>query len=129
MKRFSILSCVILLLAAALAVGSATFLGPCVHEDGSFGSCHWAGQALLGVGCAVALQALLAMASRHRAGMFLGMIPTALLGLFLPGTLVALCRMDTMRCRAVMRPASAVLCGAILLLALAGALIESRKGK
>ena len=42
---------ILLILSLVIVIGSQTFLSPCVHEDGSFGPCHWAGQALLGLGC------------------------------------------------------------------------------
>ena len=68
MKRFSPGAAVSLLLSAVIAVGSVSFLGPCVHEDGSFGPCHWAGQAMLGIGLLLAvlsLTALLVKDGRH----------------------------------------------------------------
>ena len=102
-----------LLLSAVIAVGSVSFLGPCVHEDGSFGPCHWAGQAMLGIGLLLAvlsLTALLVKDGRLRAGLLFAAAAAAVLGIFVPGTLIGLCGMATMRCRAVMRPAMTLLC-------------------
>ncbi len=132
MKRISVPACVVLALGLVIAVGSVTFLGPCVHEDGSFGSCHWAGQALLGAGGALAVQGLLALLLREpqaRKGAFLAALPTALLGILLPGPLISLCRMSAMRCRAVMQPAMTLLCGAALAAALVGFWLERKKCK
>jgi hypothetical protein len=53
MKKQSIPAVILLILSLVIAIGSQTFLSPCVHDDGAFGSCHWAGQALLGLGCAL----------------------------------------------------------------------------
>ena len=125
MKK-TIFSLLIFVLALVIALGSQTFLSPCVHEDGSFGSCHWAGQALLGVGVLLALQTLLSLA---RTDMYLAIVPTALLGCFLPGALIALCKMSTMRCRTLMQPAMILLCAAIALLALAGWLVNRKSAK
>ena len=116
----------IFVLALAVAVGSQTFLSPCVHEDGSFGSCHWAGQALLGVGL---LLAALALLSWVRTDVYLAILPAALLGCLTPGTLIPLCKMSTMRCRAVMQPAMILLCGLIALLALAGFIVNRKRAQ
>ena len=125
MKK-TIFSLLIFALALVIALGSQTFLSPCVHEDGSFGSCHWAGQAMLGVGVLLALQALLSLA---RTDMYLAIVPTALLGCFLPGTLIALCKMSTMRCRALMQPAMIILFSMALISSLIGAVLCAKEGK
>ena len=117
-----------LALALVMAVGSVTFLGACVHEDGSFGACHWASRALLGIGILLAAQSGIALATGH-AGAYLCMAFTAALGLLLPGTLIRLCGMATMHCRAVMQPAMTLLNAGILILALAGFLLETRRAK
>ena len=130
MKKTPIPALIILVLALVMAIGSQSFLGPCVHEDGSFGACHWAGRMLLGVGGLLAVLAVLALVlPKERRGLYLAMVPASLLGLMTPGTLIALCGMATMRCRMVMRPAMMIISGLALVLALAGWLIErGRKG-
>ncbi len=117
-------------LAAVLLVGSLSFLSPCVHEDGSFGSCHWSGPMLAGLGGLLLVMAVMALVTRRRAvrgAVCLCMMPTALLGLLTPGVLISLCRMATMRCRAITQPAAMLLCGGILIAAGLGWLVE-RKG-
>lgn len=129
MKKTAILTFIILLLALIAAFGSQTFLGACVHDDGSFGACHWACRAILGEGGLLAALALLALAmKRARAGLYLAMLPASLLGLLTPGTLIALCKSPTMRCRMLTQPAMMILFGAMLLLSLVGWLL-SRKGE
>lgn len=125
MKK-KLFSPLIFVLALAVAVGSQTFLSPCVHEDGSFGSCHWAGQALLGVGL---LLAALALLSWVRTDVYLAILPAALLGCLTPGTLIPLCKMSAMRCRAVMQPAMILLCAVIALLALIGYAVNRKSNK
>ena len=130
MKNRSLIPLATLVLAVIIAFGSVSFLGPCVHEDGSFGACHWAGQALLGVGILVAVQSIAALLCKDgsvRRGILLAMVPSALLGIFIPGTLIHLCGMATMRCRSVMRPAMSILFGLILVLTVIGLLTERRK--
>lgn len=130
MKKSSIPAVVIAILGLVIAIGSQTFLGACVHEDGSFGACHWAARAVLGVGGLLAALALLAaLFGRARFGLYLAMLPTALLGILAPGTLIDLCKMDAMRCRMLMRPATAVLFALAAAAALAGLLLSSREAR
>ena len=129
MKKTTIPALVVLALALVAAVGSQTFLGACVHEDGSFGACHWACRALLGEGLLLAALAVLALALRsERAGLYLAMLPASLLGLLTPGALVALCKAPAMRCRMLTQPAMMMLFGGMLLASLVGWLM-SRKGE
>ncbi len=130
MKKFSLPALVLLLLSILIAAGSVSFLGPCVHEDGTFGSCHWAGQAMLGIGLLLCLQSLAALLFRDgriRVGLFLSCLMTAILGLVTPGTLIDLCRMSTMRCRSLMRPAMLILCGLCTLFSLLGIFQEWKR--
>ena len=130
MKQFSPGAAAALLLSVVIAVGSVSFLGPCVHEDGSFGACHWAGQAMLGIGLLLAvlsLTALLVKDGRVRAGILFAAAAAAVLGIFVPGTLINLCGMATMRCRAMMRPAMTLLCVLTAVSSLAGGLAAYRK--
>ena len=129
MKKTMYPAVAILILSVLAAVGSQTFLGACVHDDGSFGACHWACRAMLGEGALLAVLALLALAlRRERTGLYLAMIPASLLGLLTPGTLIALCKMPTMRCRMLTQPAMMILFGIMLLTSLVGWLL-SRKGE
>ena len=130
MKKSNILAVIILILSIVAAVGSQTFLGACVHDDGSFGACHWACRAMLGEGALLAALALLALAmKRERTGLYLAMVPVSLLGLVTPGALIAICKMPTMRCRMVSRPAMMILFGAMLIAALGGWLLARREEK
>ena len=129
MNKKAIPAGVVLVIGLIIAVGSTSFLGACVHEDGSFGACHWASRMLLGVGGLLGVLAALALAVPSlRGGLYLAMLPTSALGLLTPGTLIALCGMQTMRCRMVMKPAMMILCALALIAALAG-LIAERRGR
>ena len=123
MKKISIPALAVLILSLVIAVGSQTFLGACVHDDGGFGPCHWASRAVLGLGTAQAVMAVMALLwPERRQGLFPAMLPVSVLGLFTPGGLIDICRMNTMRCRMVMRPAMLVLFALTLAFALAGGL-------
>ena len=129
MKKSIIPALITLSLSVIAALGSQTFLGACAHEDGSFGACHWACRAILGEGALLAVLSLMALAmKRERAGLYLAMLPASVLGLLTPGTLIALCKMPTMRCRMLTQPAMTILFGAMLLASLIGWLL-SRRGE
>ena len=128
MKKPMIPAIVLLILSIVIILGSQTFLSPCVHEDGSFGPCHWAGRTLLGLACALSVLAVFALCVRRaRLGLYLGGLPVCALGILTPGTLIDLCRMSTMRCRMVMQPAMILLFSAALLCALTGAILSARE--
>lgn len=126
-NKFPVVALIICILALFTAAGSRTFLGPCVHEDGSMGTCHWAGQAVFGTALLLAVQSLFALFQRQslmRKGIYLAMFWTAMLGILFPGTLIGLCGMATMRCRAIMRPAVTILFALAGGLSLSGCLIS-----
>ncbi len=132
MKKQMIPGCVVLALSLIIAVGSFTFLGPCVHEDGNVGSCHWAGRMLLGLGCLLGLLSVFALLpGRARFGAYLSIIAVCAVGILTPGTLISLCRMKSMHCRAVMQPAMIILFAAAALTSLSGILLcmKEQKGR
>ena len=128
MKKQIIPAIVILIISIVIMAGSPTFLSPCVHEDGSFGPCHCAGQTLMGLGCVVGILAILSLCvQKARLGTYMSALPICLMGILTPGTLIDLCHMSTMRCRMVMQPAMIILFSAALLCALTGAVFTARK--
>ena len=130
MNKRIIPAIIILVLSLLLAIGSQTFLGACVHDDGSFGACHWACRALLGEGILLAVLALAALAlKRERPGLYLAMLPASLLGMLTPGTLIAICKAPTMRCRMVTQPAMMILFALMLVAALIGWLLSRREAR
>ena len=50
-------------------------------------------------------------------GLSLAMIPAAALAFLLPGTMIDLCMMETMRCHTVMQPAARAISVVLILLA------------
>ena len=130
MKKQMIPAMLLLILSLIITIGSQTFLSPCLHEDGSFGPCHWAGQTLLGLGCVIGVLAALSLCvERARFGIYLSVMPVCALGILTPGTLIDLCHMSTMRCRMVMQPAMIILFSLALLCALTGVALCARKAR
>ena len=130
-RRISLPGCALAALALFMAVGAATFLGPCVHTDGTHGACHWAGRALTGLGAVLAAQSILALILRpeDRRGVYLAMLPVVVLAALIPGNVIGLCLMETMRCRAVMQPAMILLSAAVGVWAAALAFLSGKKAK
>ena len=123
MNKKTIPALIVLILSILIAVGSQTFLGACVHGDGSFGACHWAARAMLALGGIQAVMAMLALVfPEQKQGLYLGMLPVSVAGLLTPGTLIDICKVNTMRCRMVMRPAMLVLFALTLVIAMVGCL-------
>ena len=131
-KKRMVPGCIVLILSLVIAVGSVTFLGPCVHEDGTVGACHWAGRSILGLGLLLTVLSLLAVLLRKfRGGLYLSILIACVLGALTPGTLISLCKMSSIRCRAVMQPAVIILFAAAGLAALWGfiAFVQEEKGR
>ena len=132
MKKQIIPGFVVLFLALVVSIGSVSFLGPCVHDDGSVGACHWAGRSLFGLGLLLTILSLLAVLLRKaRFGLYLGIALACVLGILTPGALISLCKMSSMRCRAVMQPAMIILFAAAGLCAVCGiiACVREKKGR
>ena len=131
-KKLMIPGCIAAILSLVIAVGSVTFLGPCVHEDGTAGACFWAGRSILGLGLLVLVLSVLAVLLRwFRGGLYLSILIACILGAMTPGTLISLCKMSSMRCRAVMQPAVIILFAAAGLAALWGFIVcvQEEKGR
>lgn len=114
------LDAAILILFCVLTVGVVTFLRPCgIHDDGSYSSCHWAGRILFGFGVLGVLQMILAFPGQKqfRLGVNMAVVLQALLMLLLPGRIVSLCGMSTMRCNIMMKPGVQVISILLALLA------------
>lgn len=111
-KRIGATDIVLAALALALLIGILTFLKPCgPKDDGSWMTCHWAGRAVTGVSAALFVMALvhIFVDDRVKQGLDIAAAVTAVLAIIIPGRLIDLCMMDTMRCRAVMTPGVIVL--------------------
>ena len=131
MKKQIVPGCLILVFSLVISIGSISFLGPCVHDDGSVGACWWAARALLGLGCLLAVLSVPALLSeRARFGIYMSGIAVSVLGILTPGTLISLCRMSSMHCRSVMQPAMIILFAAAGLSSLTGMLFcrKAEKG-
>lgn len=123
---------VLAVLCAVLLVGMLTFLRPCgPKEDGSWMTCHWAGQALTGAaGALFVLSAVrLFVSAPVKQGLDIAAAVLSVLAICIPGSLIDLCMMADMHCRAVMRPGVTVLAILIILTAAADLFLHRKKDK
>ena len=106
-SMFRIINYALLAIGVLVIVGLFTFAGACSHDDGSAPACFNSatgigGAALFLVGVAIfgvfdvtpTVRIVLGLL-----GVFLGLFIA-----FAPGTILPLCMMETMQCRAVMQP-------------------------
>ena len=119
----------ILLVSILFLIGMMTLLSPCgPREDGSFMSCHQAGQALRilsGLSVIVSAAALFQRAFARIADIVLILLGIAAIAV--PGNIIHLCMMPEMRCRAVMKPGAMVFAILLIVLAAADLLIGNKK--
>ena len=130
--KTNVLTVILLVLALIIAVGSVTVLGPCVHEDGSEAPCTGTGRMILAGGILLAVLSVslfFIKAPKTRMILFIITAVAALAGILMPGTLLPICKMDTMHCRMVMQPAMIILFALVLLLSVCGVIAERRKNR
>ena len=128
--KITVLTVILLALAVIIAVGSVTVLGPCVHEDGSEAPCTGTGRAILADGILLAVLSVFLLfikAPKMRLILFMITAVAALAGILMPGTLLPVCKMDTMHCRMVMQPAIIILFALALLTSACGTMAEISK--
>ena len=112
-RRFGITDVLLLVLNLIFFVGIQTVFAPCeARPDGSWMTCHWAGQAVIGIAAAllaIAVMHLVIPRTQVKIGLSLAVIPVSVLAFAVPDHLIDLCMMETMHCHTVMEPAVTVL--------------------
>lgn len=109
-------------LSLILALGTSTVFRACaIKEDGTWMHCHTAQTAAAGIGCVICLLALCAvflqMGKKGNASsdgsaapltsvivLYAACIAGAAAAFMIPGRIIPMCMMNTMRCHAVMKP-------------------------
>ncbi len=119
-RRVGAGDCLLLIFGIIFLVGIRTVFAPCgPKEDGSWMTCHWAGQALTGTAAVLLVLALVHLLLRDRGmkvGLDVGIAVVAVFSALLPGKLIGLCMMPDMRCHQLMVPGATV-CAVLMVLA------------
>ena len=112
-RRCGITDILLVVLNLIFFVGIQTVFAPCeARPDGSWMTCHWAGQALIGIAAAllaIAVMHLVIPRTQVKIGLSLAVIPVSVLAFAVPDHLIDLCMMETMPCHTVMEPAVTLL--------------------
>ena len=121
-KKIEPIGIILIIACAILTIGVKTYFSACEVTEEHTMSCHWAEQAVFGVSIVLLVQAICAVfmgldAPNIRKGISIAMVPTAILAVVIPGYLINLCMMDTMQCRATMKPSVMVMGFVIAVLA------------
>ncbi len=115
-----------------LFLGVTLLFGPCApREDGTFMTCHWAGEAVRAVSAGMAVLAALQMALREktRLGIALSLCAMSAVCFFLPGGFISLCTMHSMTCQAVFNPAVKVISALIFVTGTSNVCLEWKKSR
>ena len=117
-KKYNATQIVRLCIALFFVVGSKTVFQACaVKQDGSWMTCHWANQAIFVMACVILFLAILSFIVKDKkvkTGLDLSIIPMCIACMFLPGKIIGLCMMNTMRCHMVMKP-FAIVCSLLIM--------------
>lgn len=96
------------LTAAVLLIGSLTFFKACGDGEERHMVCHWAQNAVTLSAAVLVFLSLLRVFIPGRsvkAGIAFGLFAVSVSVIFIPGTVIDLCMMDTMRCHTIFKPA------------------------
>ncbi len=112
-------------------IGMRTFMAPCgPKEDGTWMSCHWAGEALFAFSIVMLVISVLHLVmgnAKLKIGLSLAVLPVAVMTAVIPQILISLCMMTTMRCHSIMRTAAIIICVVMIVLALADIFLNRKK--
>ena len=120
-KRITAFGICLLILSLALAIGTQTVFHACgIHDDGSYGRCHYAQLVIGCIGLLMAVGSVLMLVCRTREvsiALSVLTICESVFALLLPDKIIPLCMMATMSCQAKMKPFTLVMSIVILLAA------------
>ena len=123
---------VIVALSAALCGAPKTMFHVCgVKPDGSWMLCHWTSEAVMGVSVVLAVLAVIRFfcAPHVKLGINISMALLTGLTALLPGHLLPLCKMATMPCQVLFRPAVLLLSIFLLIVLVIDIIRQKRKDK
>lgn len=132
-RRIFVTDIILIALSLLLTIGSFTFFRACpAHEDGTFMSCHWAQQTITGLGLvmlAMSVVHIITGSNSVKSGLSAGLICTSVFSALIPGIFINICKMDTMRCVMVTRPADMIISFVITGIAVIDLIVQTKKSK
>lgn len=116
--KIGISDIILLVLSIIFLVGILTFFKTCGPKtDGSWMTCHWAGNVVTGLAAVLALISLVHLLIPDRKikmGLSVSIIPISVLAILVPGILINTCMADVMRCNAIMKPSVIIISGLMI---------------
>lgn len=134
-KRFNVGPCdfAMLFVSAFLCIGINSFFKTCGPKaDGSWMTCHWAGQALKAFSLVLFIISLMHFCisePKIKQGISVAVIPVALFSAIIPGGYIKLCMAQTMRCHSITRPAVIVLSVLLIISAVIDIICQRSKAR
>ena len=129
--KFGISDIILLLLSIIFLVGILTFFKTCgPKNDGSWMTCHWAGNTVTGLAdilTVISFLQLIIPDSKIKIGLSVSIIPISILAIFIPGTLINICMTNIMRCNAIMRPSVTIMSVLMIIFSIFDIIRYSRK--
>ena len=118
--------------ALVLTIGAFTFFKACGAHDGKFMACHWAQNAVILAGIVLTVLALVRIVfpdEKIKTGLSIGVFALSVSVIFIPGTVIDLCMMESMACRSTFKPAVIVVSAVLAVIALADVIAGFVKAK
>ncbi|MBR4345008.1 MAG: DUF4418 family protein [Lachnospiraceae bacterium] len=120
-KRFGITDTILLVVSASYYLLLLTVFKPCgPKEDGSFMVCQWSWRAVLVLAALTLILSIVRFViaeNNIRLGLSIAILSQSVAAIFIPGTIIPLCMMESMRCHEYTKQGNFVL--AILIAAAA----------
>ncbi len=117
-----------LLISIILTVGVFTLFKACGLHEGKAMACHWAENTVKALGIVFVSLSVLRLIEKEegvKKGIALAFVPLSVLTFLVPGKIISLCMMDTMRCQTTFKPFVIVLSVVLALISLADVVILS----
>ena len=132
MKKTAVIFDVMLcMLSAALCFGTKFLFHACApKEDGGWMTCHWAEQAVFGLGIVLLILSIITFCfpdGKTKSGVQISMAVISVLAMTVPNHLIHLCMMTAMRCHSVMKPAVMIISILILICSVTSGMLHRKE--
>lgn len=132
MKKINVLDVILSVISLIFVLGSIFIFDVCpAKADGSFMNCHWANRAATAVGVVIFALSLenIFVENKIKIGIISGIFASSILLGIIPGILINLCKMQTMRCWTTFKPSVLVFAILIAVFSILNLVLLIRKEK
>ena len=121
---------ILFIFSLLICIGSFTFFSACPVHDDTIMACHWAQNAVTALGAllsVISLAAIVIPDRKIKAGLELSATLTAVLTALIPGIVINVCMMSSMRCVSTFRPFTILFASLAAVAALFGAVLNLKR--